>query len=70
MSGFSFDDVGQMVVVSGAEKDPNQASQHVALFDENDNPITLGGTPWVQITQAAYSALSPPDPTKLYVIVG
>ena len=25
---------------------------------------------WVQITQAAYDALSPPDPTKLYVVVG
>lgn len=70
MSGFSFDDVGQLVVVSGGELDPNQASQKVMVFDEEDNPINLGGSPWVQITQAAYNALSPPDPTKLYVIVG
>ena len=26
--------------------------------------------PWTQITQAAYNALSPPNPTTLYVIVG
>jgi hypothetical protein len=26
--------------------------------------------PWTQITQAAYSALAPPDPATLYVIIG
>jgi len=26
--------------------------------------------PWTQITQAAYNALSPPNPATLYVIVG
>lgn len=26
--------------------------------------------PWTQITQAAYNALSPPDPAVLYVIIG
>jgi len=26
--------------------------------------------PWTQITQAAYNALSPPNPTVLYVIIG
>jgi hypothetical protein len=35
-------------------------------------PATIGisGTSWVEITQAAYDALSPPDPNVLYVIVG
>lgn len=27
-------------------------------------------SPWVQITQAAYNALSPPDSNTLYIIVG
>jgi len=26
--------------------------------------------PWTQITQASYDALSPPNPSTLYVIVG
>jgi hypothetical protein len=26
--------------------------------------------PWTQITQAAYNALSPPNPATLYVIIG
>lgn len=25
---------------------------------------------WIQITQAAYNALSPPDPNTLYVVIG
>lgn len=29
-----------------------------------------GIAPWVEITQAAYDALDPPDPNTLYVIVG
>lgn len=29
-----------------------------------------GDAPWVQLTQAAYNALSPPDAGTLYVIVG
>jgi hypothetical protein len=37
-------------------------------------PATIGtpGPPgqWVQLTQAAYDALSPPDPNTLYVVVG
>jgi hypothetical protein len=28
------------------------------------------GALWTQITQAAYNALSPPNPTTLYVIIG
>ena len=35
-------------------------------------PVAVpGDTPgWVQITQAAYDALSPPDPNTLYVVIG
>jgi hypothetical protein len=34
-------------------------------------PVAVqGGDPWVQITQAAYDALTPPDPNTLYVVVG
>jgi hypothetical protein len=37
-------------------------------------PATVGtqGPPgkWTQITQAAYNALSPPDPATLYVVIG
>jgi hypothetical protein len=30
----------------------------------------FAGGPWVQLTQAAYDALSPPDANTLYVVVG
>jgi len=32
--------------------------------------VFSGATTWVQITQAAYNALSPPDANTLYVVVG
>ena len=38
---------------------------------ESTYATTLRGNEgWVQITQAEYDALSPPDPGTLYVIVG
>jgi hypothetical protein len=40
-----------------------------ALWIETD--VTIGyGPSWAQMTQAAYNALSPPDPSTLYIIIG
>jgi hypothetical protein len=33
-------------------------------------PAGTPGALWTQITQAAYNALAPPNPTTLYVIIG
>ena len=67
---FDSQDVDQAILIAGGTLDRNQAVQRVMVFDEDENPLDLASKSWVQMTQSAYDALSPPDPAKWYVIVG
>jgi hypothetical protein len=48
---------------------PSAPGAGYELWIDTDAAPT-GATGWVQLTQAAYDALSPPDPNTLYVVVG
>ena len=42
----------------------------VTYIRSGSSIVKLTPNPWLQITQSAYDALSPPDSDTLYVIVG
>jgi hypothetical protein len=52
----------------GPKGDPGEDGVDGAVGPQG--PAGTPGALWTQITQAAYNALSPPNPTTLYVIVG
>jgi hypothetical protein len=65
---------GEINVVSRTQTivvDP--VSSSVSIINAGPaGPGGPAGTPgtWVQVTQAQYDALNPPNPTTLYVIIG
>ena len=55
------------VAVASQPEPPTQ--QLGALWIDSDATVVYGPK-WLQLTQAAYDALTPPDPETLYVVIG